>query len=113
VTGIRTVDNCLPPFLVEVWTRCLQSPATVYILFTLLMLALLSLTVGWWTRTSTLLAWVLTVSFLNRLPWVTNGGDNQFRLALFYLLFSPSGITWSLDARRAVPGPGQPPLIPP
>ena len=60
--------------------------------------SILAMTIGFTTRFSTLVAWALTISFHNRFVWVLNGGDVMSRLALFYLLISPAGKVWSIDA---------------
>lgn len=93
-----------PPGLSPEWTARFDAlgndVAYVYGLFTLWMLALGAMALGWRTRIATIVAWALTVSFLNRFSWLKNGGDDLLACGLFYLMLSPSGNVWSLDARR-------------
>ena len=44
--------------------------------------------------------WFLTVCFLNRNPNILNGGDDTLAVALFLLMWMPSGHALSLDAWR-------------
>lgn len=77
--------------------------------------AIAGMTVGLGTRFCCLVVWALSVSFCNRLAWITNGGDSLYRTATFYLLIAPCGATWSVDARlrarrrlrRGLPPPTQ------
>jgi hypothetical protein len=79
-------------------------------LFGAWVVALLCLTLGYWTRLASVASWALTVSFDNRLPWLTNGGDALLQCGLFYLMFARSGAVWSLDSlwRRWRAAGGQP-----
>ncbi len=68
-------------------------------LFGIHMLAALSLTLGYRTRFSGLLAWYLTVSLQERLYLVNNGGDKVLASVLFWAMFLPWGETLSVDSR--------------
>ena len=57
--------------------------------------------VGWRTRWVTIASWVLLMSLQARNPAVRNGGDEIFRLLLFWAMFLPLGASWSVDAGRA------------
>ena len=57
-------------------------------LFAVLAAAVACLTVGLFTRTATVVAWALFVSFNHRLFSLMNGGDSMMRCALF-ISFSP------------------------
>ncbi len=81
------------------WQRWGEKPAVAYAVFGGWILSLLALTLGWRTRLAAIAAWTLTTTFHYRLPWLTNGGDDLLRAGLFYLMFSPAGAVWSLDAR--------------
>lgn len=58
----------------------------------------LGLLLGFFSRLSALLAWALAVSFLNRNPYIHNAGDTVRVIILFYLMLTPCGAVWSLDA---------------
>lgn len=70
-------------------------------LFGISALAALALTVGWFTRTATVVSWVLLLSLHARNSLMLNGGDVLLRLLLFWGMLLPLGARWSLDARRA------------
>jgi hypothetical protein len=59
------------------------------------------LLVGWRSFWGCLFAWLAILGLDNRNLHVINGGDDLFRLLLFWSLFLPLGARWSLDARRA------------
>ncbi len=65
---------------------------------------------GWRTRWATIASWVLLTSLHARNPALRNGGDEIFRLLLFWAMFLPLGASWSLDARRRG-GPSPPRLV--
>lgn len=77
---------------------------SVPVLSALLLLGIaagMAVSLGWRTRWSVLLAWVLTISLQNRNPMVLHAGDIVLRMLLFWGLFLPLGACWSLDARDA------------
>jgi Vitamin K-dependent gamma-carboxylase len=79
--------------------------------------------VGWQTRVMGALVWFLTMCFINRNPNIKNRGDDLLCVALFLMMFMPTGRAFSLDrwlAKRRFLRRGQPlppdwlaPLIPP
>lgn len=77
-----------------------DSPTAVVTLFIVWMLALAMIAVGLFTRVACIAAWVLAISFNMRALWVLNGGDDVAVQLLFYLMISPCGAAWSLDALR-------------
>ena len=76
------------------------SQAAIVLWFILWMVSLLLVLVGWQTRIACVMAWILAVSFNMRGLWSLNGGDDVAVLLLFYLMISPCGAAWSLDALR-------------
>lgn len=67
--------------------------------FWLLSLAVVVLlTLGWRTRIATILAFVAITSFEWRQPLMLDGSDIVFRLLLFWLIFTPAGDVYSIDA---------------
>jgi len=58
------------------------------------------LLVGWRPRLAALVAWVLSVSILNLNYGLHNSGDRIRSIMLFYLMITPCGAAWSLDACR-------------
>lgn len=58
------------------------------------------LALGAWTRWSTVAAWALVMSVVQRTPPATNAGDMWLIAMLFWSMFLPLGAVWSIDARR-------------
>ena len=78
------------------------SSSAVYadVLYFALILAAVLFTLGWHTRTVTVIFFVLLWSLQARNPLATNGGDNLSRIILVYMIFAQVGAHWSLDAVR-------------
>ncbi|MGK5729217.1 HTTM domain-containing protein [Streptomyces sp. URMC 124] len=66
------------------------------------------LTLGWRTRTMTVLSMVGVLSLQNRSVFLGDGGDNVIHLMALYLILTRCGRVWSLDARRAAKQAGGP-----
>lgn len=62
----------------------------------------LALLVGYRSRLSAFLCWVMLVSLHNRNPFVLHGGDEMIRHTVFWSLFLPLGARFSLDGLCAV-----------
>lgn len=58
----------------------------------------IALILGYRTRLSTFVSWLLLISIQNRNQWILNGGDAYARMVLFWMIFIPWGQVWSLDA---------------
>lgn len=69
-------------------------------LFCLLFLSAVSVTVGFHTRISAAIVFVLLVSFQVRGHLIMNSSDTLLRLSAFLLTFSPAGEMFSIDAYR-------------
>lgn len=76
-----------------------SAPAVIAMLV-IWVLALALMTVGFFTRTSALIAFVMAVSFNMRGIWALNGGDDVAAQLLFYLTLAPAGAAWSIDSLR-------------
>lgn len=69
---------------------------------------------GLWTRVTALLAWIITVSYANRVPLALFGLDQVNGMLSMYLMLGPCGAEFSLDrwlASRRI-GRGLPPARP-
>jgi uncharacterized membrane protein YphA (DoxX/SURF4 family) len=80
--------------------------------------ATFSLMIGFFTRTSAVITWVLSTSFASLNSCIDNAGDEIRGIILFYLMVSPCGAAWSIDRwrrRRAAQSsaPGAPVFIHP
>ena len=54
--------------------------------------------VGYRTRASAVLGWLLIMSMQGRNPFVLHGGDDVIRILLFWCIFAPLNGRWSVDA---------------
>jgi HTTM domain len=73
-------------------------------------IAAFTLLVGFFTRTSAVVVWLLTNSFSNLNPYIDNAGDAVRSIVVFYLMLCPCGAAWSLDSwwtrrRNGLQGP--------
>lgn len=62
--------------------------------------ASLLLMLGWHSRINALIAWLIWASLWNRNPLILDGDDAILKLMCFYLLLSPCGNAWSVDAKQ-------------
>jgi hypothetical protein len=69
----------------------------VWAYFVVCMLLAITLTVGFQTRISTILLFLLMVGLHHRNPLILNSGDSFFRISLFFLIFTPAGAIYSVD----------------
>lgn len=58
------------------------------------------LVLGYKTRLATVASWYLLISLQARNPLVLSGADQVFRMVLFFAIFLPWGVRFSLDAWR-------------
>jgi hypothetical protein len=82
-------------------------PAWLWPAYAVSMLTLALYTLGLWTRLTSILALVVTISYANRVPAALFGLDQINAMLTLYLAIGPSGQTLSLDrwlARRRLPG---------
>ena len=101
-TGHNTYPN---HFAYSVWW--LVPPRLIWPAYAVMMLILALFTVGLWTRVTSVLALVVVISFVNRVPEALFGLDKINVILTFYLTIGPSGRALSLDrwlARRREPG---------
>lgn len=83
------------------------STTTVHLLFGLYGASLIGLLVGYRTRLFAGLAWITHSVTLNSGFFSLYGVDTMMHILFFYLVFSPAGARWSVDARlgRVSPSP--------
>lgn len=75
-----------------------NDPQAVALLFYVWMAATIGLLVGWNTRLCSIVVWVLAVSFTNLNVYAINAGDHIRGMVLLYLMLTPCGAVWSIDA---------------
>ena len=61
-------------------------------------LAAFLLMIGWQSRLTACVTWLVWVSLWNRNPLLLDGDDAVLKMMCFYLLLSPCGNCWSVDA---------------
>ena len=83
------------------------STTTVHLLFGLYGASLVGLLVGYRTRVFAVLAWITHSVTLNSGFFSLYGVDTMMHILFFYLVFSPAGARWSIDAHlgRVSPSP--------
>jgi len=92
--------------------KWIGSPLGVRLALGALFAAGLAFTVGYHTRISSVVLYILVVSFHERNNLVLNGGDTVLRTMLFFFLFAPSGAAFSVDSLlRRLRSPGAEPLL--
>jgi hypothetical protein len=67
-----------------------------------------ALLAGYKTRLVLFISWFLLISLHGRNPALQSGGDEVFRLALFWAIFLPLGARFSLDAAKHRAAGGEP-----
>jgi Vitamin K-dependent gamma-carboxylase len=77
-----------------------HSDLAVGALYVALLSGAVGVLVGWHTRVSAAVVLVALVSFERANPYVFNSGDGLLRLLALYVTIAPSGLAFSLDARR-------------
>lgn len=116
LAAMRMFDGPSYGYSIDV-LRQVTNPAIIITVFVVYMIAALCLTLGFWSRTSTIVVWLLLTSFEHRDEIILNSGDIFLRLMLFYMMFAPSGASCSLDRMiriwRGKEAPGDPPLVVP
>ncbi|MEZ4845552.1 MAG: hypothetical protein R2877_00830 [Bdellovibrionota bacterium] len=71
---------------------------TESILFLLNAIFIICFIIGYRARLMSVLCWFFYMSLSNRNPMVTHGGDTVVRMMLFWSMFVPLGISYSVDA---------------
>ncbi|MCU1451553.1 MAG: Vitamin K-dependent gamma-carboxylase [Acidimicrobiales bacterium] len=80
--------------------RLWPGDAVVAGLYTVLLLSTLCLVLGYHTRLSAVVVWLMILSFQRRNPWLVNSGDILLRDIAFFLMLAPAGASLSLDRWR-------------
>jgi hypothetical protein len=70
----------------------------LWLIHSLHLLVIVLFTIGFCTRITSVLTWLATLAYLQRNPIILFGQDTMMNLCLFYLMMSPCGAVWSVDA---------------
>lgn len=85
----------------------LTNPAALWTAHVIALVVFALLTLGYFTRVMSVLAFLITVSYSNRVPGALFGLDDVNAFLAMYLMLGGAGDVWSLDAwqaRRRQPG---------
>lgn len=100
-SGILPREALITKFM-NVWESSLflisGQPLIISALMVLACLSALSLMIGFHTRKAAFLCWILTVSMHTRNSVVLHGGDDVFRMLLFWIQFVPISTCFSVDS---------------
>jgi predicted DCC family thiol-disulfide oxidoreductase YuxK len=69
----------------------------VWAIFLISFLAVITMTLGLFTRTSSIIVYITLISFHHRNSLILNSGDTFLRIATFLMMFAPAGAALSLD----------------
>jgi uncharacterized membrane protein YphA (DoxX/SURF4 family) len=75
----------------------IESPAALWTVHSVALVAMLCLTLGLFTRTAAIISWIAAVSYVNRVPQAQFGLDQINTMLALYLIIGPSGACYSLD----------------
>ena len=98
-TSKQSLSQFGPPGL-DLFVVLPPGDGTVVVLFLVMSVAAIALTVGYRTRTSCFLVYLLLASFQQRNSLVIHGGDILIKMVAFIMIFSPAGACLSLDAKK-------------
>jgi hypothetical protein len=94
---LKTVIATLGRSRLNLFSWLGDSSTILWMIFTTHLLASISMTLGFSTRLSTLIAFVTLTSLHHRNLLILNSGDTALRVVLFLLIFSRAGDAYSLD----------------
>lgn len=76
----------------------------VWTIHSTVLLIMVLFTLGLWTRVTSVLAWMASIQYIQRLQGMLFGLDTMTNLGLFYLMIAPCGAALSLDRWLKVRG---------
>ena len=104
------VDGWLPPELSREMHRgsfafsylwFVHSNGLLWLVHGLALLILALFTLGFYTRVTSILAWIITISYCQRLTGAFFGLDQVNAMLVMYLMLAPCGAVYSIDSWRA------------
>lgn len=75
-----------------------SQPGELYTVHAIGLIVLVLFTVGLWTRVTSVLAWLVVLSYIQRAPMLTAQVETVLIFVLFYLCVGPAGKALSVDA---------------
>lgn len=102
--GVLPRDVLISKFM-NIWETSLFLLSGQTVMITVLMLVAivssLALMVGFYTRVAAFICWLIVISMHTRNGVVLHGGDDVFRVMLFWFQFAPVSACFSVDALRS------------
>jgi hypothetical protein len=95
--SLSTVQKLEPGSRLNLFSIMPQTDASVEALFWFALASAVLLTLGLFTRISSILVFVCLNSIQQRNLYILHGGDTFLRIAGFFLIFAPAGAALSLD----------------
>ncbi|TWT39005.1 HTTM domain-containing protein [Blastopirellula retiformator] len=78
----------------------ISDPQAITLAFYFWIAATIGLLIGWNTRICAIVVWALSISFTNLNMYAINAGDHIHGMLLLYVMLTPCGAVWSIDALR-------------
>lgn len=91
--------NVFPTASLPIWELSTHPTFTAFIFFTAFLTGI-TLTIGYQTRLTTIIAFLTVSAIHSRNPFVLSYADFYYHLLLFWSIFLPLAQTWSIDALR-------------
>ncbi len=98
ILSLSTVKSQFQFFHLNIFQLFNATYDFVYILFGIYIIALFSSVIGFYTRTSMIIAFIAMVSFHQRNIWLLSSSELLMRLTMLLLICSPCGHAYSIDS---------------
>lgn len=99
---LRTMQQMEPGVRLNVFAILPQTEVWTNVVFWALLVSVLFLAFGLFTRASSVMVFLLVASLHQRNLFITNSGDTLLRASAFFLMFAPAGAALSLDRVRNI-----------
>jgi hypothetical protein len=95
--SMETISKAESGFRLDLFSVIPHQDAWISGLYWVLLVASITLTLGFGARLSSIVVYLGLNSLNQRNPLILHGGDTFLRAAAFFLMFAPSGVALSLD----------------
>jgi hypothetical protein len=114
--SLKTMQAIEPGVRLDLFTLLPANDHWIVAFFWFSLVFAIFLTIGLWSRLSSIVVFLCLVSIQQRALFITHGGDKFLRVAGFFLMFAPAGAALSVDrlirVRRKREGPTIEPRAP-
>jgi hypothetical protein len=114
--SLSTMTTVEPGTRLNLFTVMPQDDRWITAFFWVFLVFAVLLTIGLWTRVSSVVVFLCVASIQQRNLFILHGGDTFLRVTGFFLMFAPAGAALSLDrfirVRRGLEGPEIPARAP-